>query len=182
MTTQFLLVVVFVFKQESEVTVGDVDNKSCFPLRSKPNYSFLSLPPALPSHRSGCCIQALVLLASHRNLSQIHLNTRPISTQSVVLFQIPYRAFPHFTFLKQKQNQNPTITIKNIYNSQRYSLEPSNWELHNSIISKFSLAVTLHLTAPRFYFIPKTRSLHQADFWIFSNILKRLRSCQEVST
>lgn len=106
MTTQFLLVVVFVFKQESEVTVGDEDNKSCFPLRSKPNYSFLSLPPALPSHRSGCCIQALVLLASHRNLSQIHLNTRPISTQSVVLFQIPYRAFPHFTFLKTKTKSN----------------------------------------------------------------------------
>lgn len=119
MATQFLFVVGFVFKQDTQQSqLGTEHNKSCFPLCSKPNSTALSPPPALPSHHSGYCVQTLVLLPSHRNLSQIHPNTRPISTQSVVLFQIPCMAFSPFSSLKKA---TPNYYHENIYNSQRHS-------------------------------------------------------------
>lgn len=116
MATQFLFVVGFVFKQDTQQSqLGTEHNKSCFPLCSKPNSTALSPPPALPSHHSGYCVQTLVLLPSHRNLSQIHPNTRPISTQSVVLFQIPCMAFSPFSSLKRA---TPNYYHENIYNLQ----------------------------------------------------------------
>lgn len=61
----------------------------------------------------------------------------------MVLFQILYRAFPHFTFLKNKTKS--TYYYRKYLQFTTNSSEPSNEELHNSIISKFSRSLLLYI-------------------------------------
>lgn len=68
-----------------------------------------------------------------------------------------------------------TAMAENISISQRHYL---NQAINDSTIKPS--ANSLSLTAPKFYFLPKKH--HQADFSISSDLLKQIRSGQEVST